>query len=67
MPTTAEHLERANVAKPTLAALTRVFAPFGVLSFGGPALLLSRLRLGLMPVLCFCAVAGLALRLSGLA
>lgn len=40
--------------------------PAAVALFFVSALLLFRFKLGLVPVLCFCAIAGLALRLSGL-
>jgi membrane-bound metal-dependent hydrolase YbcI (DUF457 family) len=40
--------------------------PAAVALFLVSALLLFRFKLGLVPVLCFCAIAGLVLRLSGL-
>jgi len=51
-----------TVSVPVLSSID----PVAVALFLVSALLLFRFKLGLVPVLCFCAVAGLALRLSGL-
>lgn len=51
-----------TVSMPVFSSLD----PAAVLLFVTAALLLFRFRLGMVPVLVFCAMAGLALRLSGL-